>query len=189
MFKPQMKFQKILFLVLLALAGATFVYSLGIMTDLYGLYQTQALGGVPGAEIFYDMQKYNHNMVIIAIVLILVSTLPFITASNVRRKYYIGNTVATYAQAAVFTGAAVYLIINSLKYRAQFLNKVDFEFYQVMSETMNFMYSESTFFFDLGVVIALLLVAGAAAAVYNLIWKNKLVKQEDAILKGELNNG
>lgn len=189
MFKPQMKFQKILFLVLLALAGVTFVYSLGIMTDLYGLYQTQALGGVPGAEIFYDMQTYNHNMVIIAIVLILVSTLPFITASNVRRKYYIGNTVATYVQAAAFVGAAVYLIINSLKYRAQFLNTVDFDFYQMMAETMNFMYSKSTFFFDFGIVLALLLIAGAAAAVYNLTWKNKLVKQEDAILKGELNNG
>ena len=87
MFKPQMKFQKILFPVLMALSGVVFVYSLGIMTDMYGLYQTQSLGGVPGSEIFYDMQTYNHNMVLISIALVIISTLPFIFASNTRRKY------------------------------------------------------------------------------------------------------
>ena len=186
MFKPQMKFQKILFIALLILSGATFIYSLGIMTDMYGLYQTQALGGVPGSQIFYDMQGYNHNMVLISIALVLVSCLPFITASNTRRKYYIGNTVATYAQAVAFAGAAVYLIINILKFRNQFLTTVDFTFYKTASETMNFMYSDSTAYFTLGLILAVLLIAGAAAAVYNLTWKNKLVKQEDAILRGEI---
>lgn len=185
MFKPQMKFQKILFPVLIILAGVVFVYSLGIMTDMYGLYQTQALGGVPGSQIFYDMQTYNHNMVLIAIALIVISTLPFVFASNTRRKYYIGNTVSTYVQAGAFVLAAAYLLINCLKYRSQFLTTVDFDFYKMMSETMNFAYTESTFFFDAGVVIALLLLVGAGTAVYNLIWKNKLVKQEDAILRGE----
>ena len=59
----------------------------------------------------------------------------------------------------------------------------------MMAETMNFMYSESTFFFDAGIIVAVLLIAGACATIYNLTWKNKLVKQEDAILKGEVNNG
>lgn len=184
MFKPQLKFQKILFLLLIILSGVTFIYSLGILTDLYGLYQTQALGGIPGSQIFYDMQTYNHNMVLISIGLIVVSCLPFIFASNTRRKYYIGNTISTYVQAVAFVGAAVYLIINSLKFRAQFLNTIDFEFYKQVSETMNFMYSDSTFFFDAGIVVAILLLVGAGAAIYNLTWKNKLVKQEDAILKG-----
>ncbi len=189
MFKPQMKFQKILFPVLIALSGVVFVYSLGIMTDLYGLYQTQALGGVGGSQIFYDMQTFNHNMVLIAIALIVIGCLPFVFASNTRRKYYVGNTVATYVQAAALVLAAVYMIINCLKFRAQFLNTVDFDTYKLMSETMNFVYSESTFFFDAGIVLAVLLVAGACAAVYNLTWKNKLVKQEDAILRGETING
>ncbi len=186
MFKPQMKFQKILFIALMILSGVVFVYSLGIMTDLYGLYQTQALGGVPGSQIFNDMQGYNHNMVLISIALIIISCLPFVFASNTRRKYYIGNTVATYIQACAFVGAAVYLAINALKFRSQFVNTVDFEYYKTIAEAMNFMYTESTGYFLIGVVIALLLIAGAAAAVYNLIWKNKLVKQEDAILKGEV---
>ena len=189
MFKPQMKFQKILFIALLILSGVVFVYSLGIMTDLYGLYQTQALGGVTGSQIFYDMQPYNHNMILISIGLILISCLPFVFASNTRRKYYQGNVVASYVQAAAFILAAVYIIINSAKFRSQFLNTVDFDMYQLMSETMNFMYTESTFFFDFGFVVAVLLIAGAAAVLYNLNWKNKLVKQEDAILKGEATNG
>ena len=189
MFKPQMKFQKILFPVLIALSGVVFVYSLGIMTDMYGLYQTQALGGVTGSQIFYDMQGYNHNMILISIALILISALPFVFASNTRRKYYKGNVISTYVQAVAFVIAAVYMIINSLKFRSQFLNTVDFEMYKMMSETMNFMYSESTFFFDAGIIVAILLLVGAGAVVYNLTWKNKLVKQEDAILKGEANNG
>ncbi len=186
MFKPQMKFQKVLFTLLLILSGVVFVYSLGIMTDLYGLYQTQALGGVTGSQIFYDMQKYNHNMVLISIGLIVISCLPFIFASHTRRKYYVGNTVTTYIQAAAFVGAAVYLAINALKFRSQFVNTVDFDFYKTVAEAMNFMYSDSTAYFIVGVVIAVLLIAGAGAAVYNLSWKNKLVKQEDAILKGEV---
>ena len=189
MFKPQMKFQKTLFIVLLILSGVVFVFSLGIMTDMYGLYQTQTLGGIPGSKIFYDMQSYNHYMVLIAIALILISALPFIFASNKRRKYYKGNTVTSFIQAGAFVLAAVYMVINSLKYRAQFLKTVDFALYKEMATTMNFVYSESTFFFDAGLVIAVLLVAGAAAIIYNLNWKNKLVKQEEAILKGEVTNG
>ena len=189
MFKPQMKFQKLLFLVLMILSGVVFVYSLGIMTDMYGLYQTQALGGVPGSQIFYDMQGYNHNMVLISIALIIISALPFIFASNTRRKYYIGNTVSTYIQAGAFVLTAIYLLINSIKYRSQFLNTVDFATYKAFAESMGFEYSESTFFLTAGIVIAILLIVGAGAAVYNLTWKNKLVKQEDAILKGEVNNG
>ncbi len=186
MFKPQMKFQKILFTLLLILSGVVFIYSLGIMTDLYGLYQTQALGGVPGSKIFADMQGYNHNMVLISIALIIISCLPFVVASHKRRKYYIGNTVATYVQACAFVAAAVYLAINALKFRNQFLTTVDFAYYKTVAEAMNFMYTDSTGYFLAGVVIAVLLVAGAAAAVYNLTWKTKLVKQEDAILKGEV---
>ena len=186
MFKPQMKFQKVLFIVLMILSGAVFVYSLGIMTDLYGLYQTQALGGVPGSQIFIDMQKYNHNMVLISIGLIIISCLPFIFASNTRRKYYIGNTVSTYIQAGAFVGAAVYLAINALKFRSQFVNTVDFEFYKTIADAMNFMYTDSTGYFLVGLLMAVLLLAGAGAAVYNLNWKTKLVKQEDAILKGEV---
>ena len=186
MFKPQMKFQKILFIALLILSGVVFVYSLGIMTDLYGLYQTQALGGVPGSNIFNDMQGYNHNMVLISIALILISCLPFVFASNSRRKYYIGNTIATYVQAVAFVGAAIYLAINVIKFRNQFVNTVDFAYYKTVADAMSFMYSESTGYFTIGLVVAVLLIAGAGAVVYNLMWKNKLVKQEDAILKGEV---
>ena len=189
MFKPQMKFQKILFIALLIMSAAVFVYSLGIMTDMYGLYQTQAIGGVPGSQIFYDMQGYNHNMVIISIALIIISCLPFVFASNTRRKYYIGNTITTYVQAFALVATAIYLAINCIKFRTQFLTTVDFETYKSFSEAMNFMYSESTGYFTAGVILALLLIVGAGAVVYNLIWKNKLVKQEDAILKGEITNG
>ncbi|MDO4197601.1 MAG: hypothetical protein Q4D13_01260 [Erysipelotrichaceae bacterium] len=184
MFKPQMKFQKILFLLALIFSAVMFVYGLGLMTGVYGLYQTQALGGVPGSKIFTDMQGYNNILVYGSIGLILISTLPFIFASNTRRKYYIGNTIATYVQAGAFVVMAVYVVMNTIKYRTQFLTTVDFTLYKEMSDMMNFNYSESTFWFDIGFVLAVILVVFAGAIVYNLIWKTKLVKQEDEILSG-----
>jgi len=71
MFKPQMKFQKILFSTLLIFSAVVFIYSLGLMTNLYGLYQVQAIGSVKGSKLFYEMQPYNNRLVILAIIPIL----------------------------------------------------------------------------------------------------------------------
>ena len=188
MFKPQLKFQKILFLGALILSAVCFFYSLGIMTDLYGLYQTKAMGGVTGSDLFYDMQDYNHYLVIGALGLIVISCLPFIFASNKRRKYYRGNVICTYIQAVAFVAWAVYVIINNINYRSQFVNGVDFVSWKSLADLFAFTYSESTFFFDAGFVMAVLCIACAVAIIYNLNWKNKLVKEEDMILKGEKEN-
>ena len=185
MFKPQMMFQKILFTSLLFFSGAVFIYSLGLMTDLYGLYQVKAIGSVAGANLFYDMQPYNKLLVDFAIVCILASVVPFVFGSNSRRKYYIGNYVATGIQACTYVVTSIFILINTIKYRSQFVNGVDFVAYKELAEKMKFSYSESTFFFDAGFVIAALLLIAAGLVVYNLMWKIKIVKQENKILEGE----
>ena len=185
MFKPQMMFQKILFTSLLIFSGVVFVYSLGLMTDLYGLYQVQAIGSISGSKLFYEMQPYNTALVKLVIVCILSSVVPVIVGSNTRRKYYIGNVVGTVIQAGTYVVTSVYILINTIKYRSQFVNGVDFEAYKQLAEKMKFSYSESTFFFDAGFVIAALLIVAAGLVVYNLIWKTKIVKQENKILEGE----
>ena len=185
MFKPQMMFQKILFTSLLIFSGVVFVYSLGLMTDLYGLYQVKAIGSITGANLFYDMQPYNKLLVDLAIICFISSVVPFIAASNSRRKYYIGNYIATAIQAGTYVATSAFILVNTMKYRSQFVNGVDFEAYKALAEKMKFSYSESTFFFDAGFVIAALLLIAAGLVVYNLTWKIKIVKQENKILEGE----
>lgn len=187
MFKPQLKFQKILFIIAIIVAAITFVYSLGLMTDLYGLYQSLSLGGVGGSDLFNNMQGYNHYLVLSSIGLIIVSCLPFIFASHTRRKYYIGNFVVTIIQSVSFVLVAVFIIVENIIYRSQFL-KIDFATYKAMAEMMSWDYTESTFFFDIGFVIAALLLILAGLFIYNYNWKTKLVKKENEILGGQ-NNG
>lgn len=185
MFKPQMKFQKILFMSLLMFSAVVFIYSLGLMTDLYGLYQVKSIGSVKGSELFYDMQPYNKYLVDLAIVCILSSVVPYIVGSNSRRKYYIGNVIGTVIQACTYVITSVFILVNTIKYRSQFVNGVDFVAYKELADKMKFSYSESTFFFDAGFVIAALLLVAAGLVVYNLIWKTKIVKQENKILEGD----
>ena len=62
MYKKQMKLQKILCLALLIVCALIFLYSLGIMTDLYdSLYSTYRRGKttISGAEVYADMQGFN----------------------------------------------------------------------------------------------------------------------------------
>ena len=69
MYKKQMKFQKAVCLLVLAASVIVFLYSLGIMTDLYdALYTTIGAPDKPdntrrnpvaGAFIYYDMQGFN----------------------------------------------------------------------------------------------------------------------------------
>ncbi len=185
MFKPQMKFQKILFLALLIFSACIFVYSLGLMTNLYGLYQVKAVGGVTGSGIFDDMQGYNDTLLTLSIVCILAAVVPYVVGSNSRRKYYIGNIVGSIIQVAAYLVTAVVILINTITYRSQFVNTVDFESWASMAEAMKFNYSESTIFFDLGFVLVVLLIVASGLIIYNLNWKRKIVKQEDALLKGE----
>ena len=94
MYKKQMSLQRIFCLLSLAASVIVFVYSLGIMTDLYDtLYSMipdpEELDNarVAGARIFYDMQDFNRGLLYCGIVLILLSCLLFLTNTHVRRRW------------------------------------------------------------------------------------------------------
>ena len=68
MYKKQMKLQKILCLLAIFSSALVFIYSLGLMTDLYdSLYGTMtdpsdlSKTSVPGSIIYYDMQGFNNT--------------------------------------------------------------------------------------------------------------------------------
>ena len=67
MYRKQVKLQRIICIFALIAAAVLFVYSLGMLTDLYdSLYPMMRNPDnleetdVPGSIIYYDMQSFNH---------------------------------------------------------------------------------------------------------------------------------
>lgn len=183
MFKPQMKFQKALFIAVLILAAITFFYSLGITTDLYPLYLLKAYR-VDGYQVFEDIQGYNKQIVGFALGLILISLLPFIFASSSRRKYYLGNYVATGVQSVSFIACSIFMMVQTAYYRNRFLTEVDLEKYAEKCADKGYYFSGTTIWFDLGFVVGALLIVAALVIVGNLVWKVLLMREEKKLLEG-----
>ena len=102
MYKKQLTVQNILCMAAVIVSAVVFFYALGIMTDLYdALYDTMRNPNdvfqtdVPGSIVYYNMQDFNNYFLKYSIGLILLAVLLLITNTHVRRKYYIGNYVAT----------------------------------------------------------------------------------------------
>jgi hypothetical protein len=102
----------------------------------------------------------------------------------VRRKYYIGNYVAT----GLFAVASVAISVFGHHYieifKGQF-QQVDFAALKEHAEMWGTLYTESTFWFDLHYFVFALLLIIAALLVANAVWKTKLMKEEQALLRGE----
>ena len=183
MFKSQMKLQKILTLVLLIFAAVCFVFSLGITTDMYGLYLSQAVTYFNGIELFEEIQPFNSTAVILSIVLILTCLLPFIFATNTRRLYYLDNYISIGVQGGYFVFYGVYMLINIINFKNRFVNEVDFAAYKEAAELYKYTYSDSTFFFDVIIVLSILCFVMVGLMVLNLVWKLRITKKEKEILE------
>lgn len=188
MYKRQVNLQKILCFAAIAVSAMVFIYSLGIITDVYdSLYLTMrnpndlTQTSVPGSIIYYDMQGFNQQLMLAGIGLILLSLLLFLTNTHVRRRYYIGNYVASglYAVAALAVSIWGHMQIEAFK--AQFL-QIDFVALKAHADTWNTLYTESTFWFDVHYFVFALLIIVAALLVANVFWKISLMKQEAALL-------
>lgn len=194
MYKKQMILQRIVCYALLVAAALTFVYSLGLMTDLYEnklnyyaedyyLYNEDPANLlVQGSEIYYDMQEFNRNLTMAGIVLILLAAAQFVFQNHNRRKYYIANyiTVGVNTVAAVF--ASVWALDNIFTYRERYVTTLDFETMKTWSEIFKFAYTESTFWFDISKLVFGLLLAAAAVNVLNLVWKIVLMNAEKKLI-------
>ena len=165
-----------------------FIYSLGIMTDLYDcLYTTMRNSNdltktdVPGSLVYYNMQGFNSDLLKYSIGVLLLAVLLFITNTHCRRRYYIGNYIAV----AAFTVASVLLAnwshIGIEAYKAQWL-QVDFEALKEHAETWGTAYTESTALFDLHYVIFGLLLLVCVGLVCNVFWKRNLMKEEQRLI-------
>ena len=193
MYKKQMTAQKVLCMAAIIVSAIFFLYTLGLMTDLYdSLYDTMRNPNdpyktdVPGSIIYYAMQSFNRTLLILSIVQILLGCLLFLTNTHCRRRYYIGNYVATglFAAGAVYN--SVYAHVNIEEAKHQFL-QLDFAALKEHAEMWGTLYTESTFWFDIHYAVFGLLLAACALLVANAVWKVRLMKDE-AKLVGEGRN-
>jgi len=186
MYKKQMKLQKLLCLALLIVSALIFLYSLGIMTDLYdSLFSTFRRGktSISGAEVYMDMQGFNKSFVLGSIGMILLSVVLFVTGTQNRRRYYLGN----YAATALFTAGSVAFILwahgQIEAFKAQF-TAMDFEALAEHAAKKKTLYTESTFWFDIHYLLFGLLLIGTILLIANVIWKRMLMKDEQALIAG-----
>ena len=188
MYRKQVKLQKILCLSLLIISALIFLYSLGIMTDLYdALFNTIRNPEKPdkttvtGSRIYYDMQGFNKDFLHAAIGMILLCLTLFVTNTQSRRKYYIGNYVSI---ALVSTGSVAFTVwahgqIEAFK--AQF-QQINFEELAEHAAKKKSLYTESTFWFDIHYAVFGLLLIGAVLLIANAVWKRRLMKEEQALI-------
>ena len=187
MYKKQMVFQKVLCLVTLIAGAVVFLYSLGIMTDLFdSLYSTMRKKDltqttVPGSYLYYEMQGFNQLFVKLAIGLILVTLLLFITNTNTRRKYYVGNYVAIALNAIYGIGFTIWAHMQIEFYKAKFL-QIDFVALKEHAETWDTLYTDSTFWFDVHYLVFGIVLVLELLLILNLFWKRNLMKEEASLI-------
>lgn len=189
MYKKQMTLQKIVCLLAILASALVFIYSLGIMTDLYdSLYGTMrdpndlTKTTVDGSIIYYDMQDFNNAFLKGSIGLILLSCLLYATNTHVRRKYYIGNYVSTALMTIGNLAMVIWAHGQIEMYKAQFL-QIDFEALAKHAKRWKTLYTESTFWFDVHYAVFGVVLAVTVLLIANAVWKTILMKQEKALIE------
>lgn len=189
MYKKQMTAQKILCIVAILASVCVFLYALGIMTDLYDcLYDTMRnprdvySTDVEGSIVYYNMQEFNQYFLIYSIAHILLAAFLFLTNTNIRRRYYIGN----YAAIGLYSVASVALTIFGHHYiqifRGQFL-QIDFAALKEHAEMWNTAYTDSTFWFDLHYAVFAFILIVSVLLIANAVWKMNLMKEEAQLIE------
>ena len=194
MYKKQMTLQRIVCFALLIAAALVFVYSLGLMTDLYDnklnyyaedyyLYDEDPANlMVLGSEIYYDMQEFNRNLTKAGIVLILLAAAQFVFQNHTRRKYYIANYITVGVNTVASVAISVWALSNIFSYKAQYL-QVDFETLATKAEQYGFEWYISTFWFDIAIPVFAILLVATVINVVNLFWKKSLMKAEQKLIE------
>ena len=187
MYKKQMLLQKILCILTVVVGGIAFLYSLGVMTDLYDTlfttmpYADHTKSDAAGSIIYYDMQGFNKTLVKASILSIVCSLVLFITCTHTRRRYYISNYFAVVLNVLYGICFTVWAHIRLEGFKAQFL-KIDFAALKAYSEMWNTRYTESTFWFDIHYLVFGLVLALAVLHIFNCVWKRRLMKAEKELI-------
>ena len=189
MYKKQVSFQKIVCLISLVAGALEFIYSLGLLTDLFDTLYSMIpnpnnldSAKVEGARIYYDMQPFNRTLLRCSIGMILLSCVLFLTNTHSRRKYYIGNAVATAVNVVAECAMAVWCHLQVSAFKTQYLTTVDFaELEKRLARRGT--YTDSTFWFDIHYVVCGVAILAAVLLIVNFVWKKKMMREEQKLLR------
>ena len=187
MYKKQMTLQRIVCYALLIAAVMVFVYSLGMVTDLYeSLFNYADVSSkrkyVQGAEIYFNIQPFNKQLTGVSIALILSAVSLFVFNTHKRRKYYIGNYVTVALNAAMNVGVTIWALINVMAFRAQYL-LIDFAKLKEFADRYDTKYIESTFWFDISIPVFIILILVTLMSLGNLALKIMLMRGERKLIE------
>jgi hypothetical protein len=189
MYKKQMILQRIACYFVLGAAALVFIYSLGLVTDLYdnnfNFYaQNLKRPKVAGTEVYYYIQDFNRALTGSGLVLILLALAQFVAQNHVRRKYYIANYITVAVNTVANIAISVWAINNILSYKAQYLT-VDFtnERLVMYSELFKYSAEPNLFWFDISKVVFGFVLVVTAVNVINLIFKVIVMNAEKKLLK------
>ena len=186
MYKKQMTLQRIVCFLLLIASALVFVYSLGLMTDLYDNklnYYAENIESpmVAGTEVYYHMQGFNQQFTKAGIVLILLAVSQFVFQNHVRRKYYIANYITVAANTVAAAAVSVWACNNIFSYKAQYL-AIDFDALAAEAAKYGFDWYYSTFWFDIAIAVFAILCIATVVNVVNLFLKRFLMKAEQQLI-------
>ena len=187
MYKKQMILQRIVCYIVLIASALVFIYSLGLMTDLYDnelhYYAEDIMNPmVAGSEVYYHMQGFNQLLTTAGIVLLLLAASLFLFQNHVRRKYYIANYITTALHSVASVGISIWALINVFAYKAEYL-LIDFEQLKTYAGLFGFGYTESTFWFDISILVFGMLLISVGLNIYNLVLKRKCMASEKQLLE------
>ncbi len=190
MYKKHLKLQRIICLLCLIAAAVSFVYALGMITDIYdALYSTMRDPSKPtqtrvqGSWIYYDMQPFNKQFVSASLVLIVLGCFLFITNTHSRRKYYFSNYLAVGAYSVATLGVGLWANQKIEAFAVQYMTTIDFEQLQAYSEMWGTPYLDNTNLLDLHRWVLVLAIVSIVALVANMIWKIILMRSENKLIK------
>ena len=187
MYKKQMILQRIVCYLVLGAAALVFIYSLGLVTDLYdnnfNFYaQNLKRPKVAGTVVYYYIQDFNRALTGSGLVLILLALAQFITQNHARRKYYIANYITVGANAVAALGISAWALANIFTYRAQYVS-IDFDALAAEAAKYSFTWYYSTFWFDIAIAVFAILLIANIVNVTNLFFKRSLMKAEQQLIK------
>lgn len=186
--KSQMRFQKILMLLTLIVGALGVVYALVFSSGVFNQVIQVADPSTAGSEEFRDkIQAVNDALLILGVVLVVISVLPYVMGCHNRRNYYITNYIAI-GVVIVFQIVYVILLFVNISQAMAAFNAVDLEdakeWYGTLLLADRFgQWEDSPWTVTVGYIYAIIIVINAVVLALNAVWKTALMKGEKALLR------
>lgn len=197
--KTQMKFQKIMCLIMLLVGALSAIYcfmyctgglvNIGMSLSKKDGKPNYTAGFEDAQKLYVDVQPFNTALLILSIVMIVAAALLYITATNKRRNYYVTNYVATGIVCATDIAVSIYVLIQNTIFMNRFIGiindpKLNEMYIEIAKSRPDVSYVTSTWPFVVGYVVYILVILACVGLILNLVWKLKLMKGEKQLLSG-----